>query len=58
MFLLHTGAKPSLFSSREEILGTFMELHYGCQVALACKTSFYIGMTKYNSYTTVTKWIW
>lgn len=45
MFLLNTGAKPSLFSSREEILGIFMKLHYDCQVVLACKPSFYIGMT-------------
>lgn len=49
MFLLNTGAKPSLFSSREEILGIFMKLHYDCQVVLACKPSFYIGMTKHYS---------
>lgn len=49
MFLLNTGAKPSLFSSKEEILGIFMKLHYDCQAVLACKPSFCIGMTKHYS---------
>lgn len=48
-FALGQRQKESLFSSREEILTTFVGLHYNCQAVLACKSSFYIGTMKQPS---------